>query len=84
MIQIKYDEISNEISINIAPGNESGEMTVEDLVFNRAGIVGGIAGFLRDAVDVKTMNVFIDAIRALDESGIMALVAIAKDEEVKD
>ena len=79
MIQIKYDEISGNINIEIEPGSESGTMTHSETIICMVGIVGGLAGFLRDNISNEAMNAFFDAIRLLDESALLELIELPLD-----
>lgn len=80
MIKIAFDECSGNINIELDPGSEEGTMTVEELVMYLVAMVGGIAGFLRDDVDITAMHAFFDSIRALDDTALLGLLEAADEE----
>lgn len=78
MIRIHYDEATSKVNIHVDAG-----MTLSDLVLNMAGIVGGMAGFLRDEFGRSAMDAFMNAISELDRSGLMGIIAEKKDEDAE-
>lgn len=80
MIKIAFDECSGNINIELVPGSEEGTMTVEELVMYLVAMVGGVAGFLRDDVDITAMHAFFDSIRALDDTALLGLLEAADEE----
>lgn len=84
MIRIAFDECSGNINIELDPGSEEGTVTVEDLVMYLVAMVGGVAGFLRDDVDITAMHAFFDSIRALDETALMGLLEAAFEEDTNN